>query len=1375
MKRDDSRRQPTAELIGGKYRVESMLGRGGAAQVYRVTDVGRGLELALKRINAGASASASALFEREYQTLASLKHPRIIEVLDYGLDQGQAFYTMELLAGEELKDRAPLSWREACAYLRDAAQALALLHARGLLHRDVSPRNLWRTRDGRVKLIDFGALAPFGRCAQIVGTPPFVPPEAYHGQALDQRADLYALGAVAYYLLTGLHAFPARDVHELPALWTSAPPPPSQCVRALRRADLEDVPPELDVLVTSLLHPEPLARPSSADELIERIDALLGDLHPSRDEQAQSRLSNTAFIGRARERRNLGRQLRLADRRHGQSCLIEAESGMGSSRLLREHAIEAQVLPATVLHVDAMSDAGSYAVAEGLALALLSALPDVARAAAAPHAALLAQVSPALRERLGVQTTAPTPGAAELRVQMQAALRDWFLSVAAEHTLVVLVDGLERADEGSCAFLLALAQGLEGARLQLVCTLGRARGHRATLPERALQASSRRLVLGPLDAAETLALLGSIFGEAQHLAAFASRLGHAARGNPGYLLELTEQLVRRNVIGFVAGTWVLPREVPDALLSSSHAEALTTRLDFLSSEARELGRVLSVVSGPIAEPLAKELAASVSEPLYLRIGELLQEEVLVRSGGSLQFKHEPLRTALSAELRGEPRKHVLRTLGKYLLAHEDSAPLARLRAGLYLLESDDPRGGAIVAQESLRIALRREEQLREALPIFEAALALLDARKRPDRERIALLAPLSIAGYASNVRYAEQYGEQTLTILQRLVGLGLARRLRPIIGRKLGLMVALFVAGVGLGLRRRDPRVPTFRAAMQLLFGCVTALTGASILCMDGDRAAERAAVLEPFSALGPNHLAVFIYEYCRALSRAVRDCPAESHADFQPIIARLESAVPIPGMSEVLRRRFLAGALTSTGVIEGMRDDARALRTADRLDALGLHSLQMSADQVRTICYSNQGDYARFEAARRRVEQHAIQQGATALIETWTHSMLIGAYLRTQDVMGLKRVSEELRRVNRHLRTLAPVARRSRGAYLLLRGKYADALPLLEDCLTDKVRGRTGWGRMHGLVAHAYNRLGQHERAREVCVRAVSALDPDDRAYPPICLLQQTELLIAEAALGNVAGAQRELAALIAFHEPNRGPLTMGQLHEVGLEIARRAGDAQHVRDHLAEVERWYGLTDTPSLVQRSRALRKAVETADGSSSAASEARAALADDEVVSGADALTVDRLLAGGSMTLVERSRKALEVIARAAGAERAYLFVLDDSSEPRLTATLDDTEPDETLAQWVRRRLERELEDEMTQVSAADQTSQSDYDSCLHQGQYHRQCLLLAPGSQPHGVLGVVIVSSDEEPPRRCPADVLSAVSRHLQRAMQQEHAALAPG
>src|SRR5262245_59134228 len=171
---------------------------------------------------------------------------------------------MELLDGADLASLGRLPWPQACALLRDVASSLSVLHSRGLLHRDVSARNVrYSSTSGAAKLIDFGALCSIGLDLEVVGTPPFVAPEAMQMQALDARTDLFALGALGYYLLSGRHAYPARQLRELRDAWRSAPPPIGRLV--------PDVPAALSQLIMELLALDRSARPHSAAEIMKRV------------------------------------------------------------------------------------------------------------------------------------------------------------------------------------------------------------------------------------------------------------------------------------------------------------------------------------------------------------------------------------------------------------------------------------------------------------------------------------------------------------------------------------------------------------------------------------------------------------------------------------------------------------------------------------------------------------------------------------------------------------------------------------------------------------------------------------------------------------------------------------------------------------------------------------------------------------------------------------------------------------------------------------------------------------------------------------------------------------------------------------------------
>jgi len=188
-------------LIANRYQVQKILGQGGMAEVYQVLDTVSQTQVALKQLlgreNETKHKEITELFENEYHTLAQLAHPQVIQVFDYGLSEIGPYYTMELLDGGDLRELSPIPWKKACALLRDICSTLAMLHSRRFIHRDLSTRNIRCTRDGKAKLIDFGAMIPMGPSKMIVGTPQFTAPEVVHYQNLDARTDLYSLGTAA--------------------------------------------------------------------------------------------------------------------------------------------------------------------------------------------------------------------------------------------------------------------------------------------------------------------------------------------------------------------------------------------------------------------------------------------------------------------------------------------------------------------------------------------------------------------------------------------------------------------------------------------------------------------------------------------------------------------------------------------------------------------------------------------------------------------------------------------------------------------------------------------------------------------------------------------------------------------------------------------------------------------------------------------------------------------------------------------------------------------------------------------------------------------------------------------------------------------------
>ncbi|MFO0710362.1 MAG: serine/threonine-protein kinase [Sandaracinus sp.] len=298
-----NRREVLAERVRHDYRIVARLGRGGMGEVFRAHHPGLGRDVALKILAHHGDASLEARFVREVRATAELTHPGIVRVHDCGAtEDGRLFYTMELLEGRTLAQlvasRGPLPPTRAAFLVREASRALATAHARGLVHRDIKPENLFVSDVGEetdiVKVLDFGIAksleADAGLTAEglLVGSPRYMAIEQALGEKVDARADVYALGGVLHFALTG--AAPVADASVFAVVAAHAADlilPPSALVPS--------VPASLDAIVLRCLHRDPSERFASAAELARALDETgLPGLHrPRLDPSDSSQLGAT--------------------------------------------------------------------------------------------------------------------------------------------------------------------------------------------------------------------------------------------------------------------------------------------------------------------------------------------------------------------------------------------------------------------------------------------------------------------------------------------------------------------------------------------------------------------------------------------------------------------------------------------------------------------------------------------------------------------------------------------------------------------------------------------------------------------------------------------------------------------------------------------------------------------------------------------------------------------------------------------------------------------------------------------------------------------------------------------------------------------------
>jgi len=268
----------TGELIAGKYRVERLLGEGGMATVYAGVHVQLREPVALKLLKPEMLRKEGIVqrFVREARAAVRIKSENVARVLDVGtLPSGEPFMVMELLAGQDLRrvaSHGPLPIQEAVGYILQACDALAEAHLYGIVHRDLKPANLFLTRraDGSplVKVLDFGiskmadeADENLTATTDVLGSPVYMSPEQIRTpKDVDHRADIWALGAVLYKLLTGKAAFGADTASASLAKIVADPPPPIRSFRS-------DIPPELEAVILRCLEKDVRARIQQVDEL----------------------------------------------------------------------------------------------------------------------------------------------------------------------------------------------------------------------------------------------------------------------------------------------------------------------------------------------------------------------------------------------------------------------------------------------------------------------------------------------------------------------------------------------------------------------------------------------------------------------------------------------------------------------------------------------------------------------------------------------------------------------------------------------------------------------------------------------------------------------------------------------------------------------------------------------------------------------------------------------------------------------------------------------------------------------------------------------------------------------------------------------------
>ena len=727
----------TTHMIGRRYVLHEHLGTGGMGTVYRATDRLTGQTVALKRVIAPpedltfaskASRSSHLLaLAGEFRTLASLRHPNIISVLDYGFDEAhRPYFTMEFLpdARTVIQAGKDKSRQEQVNLLLEMLQALVYLHRRGILHRDLKPANVL-VAEGQVKVVDFGLSVETktrtgGNSDSTAGTLAYMAPELFQGVPVGRASDLYAVGVIGYELFAGRHPF---SIDNLAVLINEILNKPVDVKNIGLDEDLESV-------LAHLLTKDREARPNNADHVILDLCQAMKLPHPSETEAIrESFLQAAKFVGRDTETSLLREALNEALEGRGSFRLVGGESGVGKSRLLEELRTLALVKGALVLRGQAVSEGGQVYQTWRDMLPVLSILSDVDDL----EAGILKPFVPNMEDLLG-RTIPDAPSVDPQTVQNR--LFDLIIKLLQRQRqpILIILEDLHWAGSGS----LALTKRVGGIAPSLPLLLvGSYRDDEAPdLPDRLPGTQVHKL--SRLDEPSIQELSVSILGETGRERHIVDLLQRETEGIPFFLVEVMRALAEN------AGelSQISQRLLPERILAGGIEQIIERRLKRVPVEARALLQMAAVIGRDLDLDVLQALSPTSDLDSWLTLCANIA--ILEVQENRWRFTHDKLREHLLEELSESERPLLHRQAAETIEnISPDPARQAAILAHLWQVAGDEVKElhySELAGQQELANSVYAE-----GIRFLQRALELLSKQEdSPERAKHELQLQLSL-------------------------------------------------------------------------------------------------------------------------------------------------------------------------------------------------------------------------------------------------------------------------------------------------------------------------------------------------------------------------------------------------------------------------------------------------------------------------------------------------------------------------------------------------------------------------------------------------------------------------------------------------------
>ncbi|MEM7347995.1 MAG: AAA family ATPase, partial [Chloroflexota bacterium] len=609
---------------------------------------------------------------QEARAVARLNHPNIVTVHDVGEYEDTPFIVMEFIAGQSLEEQKPTNIDEIIVLAQQICDALGQAHEQGIVHRDIKPANVIVATNGTAKLMDFGiARSQTSKLTEegaILGTLNYIAPEQAMGEAVDGRADLYALGVMLYELTTGRLPFEADTPLAVITQHLHAPVVPP-------RAKNSAIPPALDALILQLMAKEPEQRPESAAALRTQL-ATLGEeenisFTADEDVPTLSRIVRGRLVGRKSELDEARTYWRQARDGQGQVLLISGEPGVGKTRLVQEIATLAEVSRGTVLTGECFAEGSApytpvaQIIREALSQTPLD-LPDLVLAD-------LITITPDLQARYPqIQPNPPLEPSAEQQRLFESVV-SLCITLSNEAPLLLFLDDLHWADSGTVYLVRYLARRLKTSPVLLVATyreieLSDDHPFQEILLDFDRTRSANRLKLARLKQEETQALLEALFAETV-ADDFIDAIYRETEGNPFFIEEVCKALVESGTLYFEAGIWHLPT-MSDLQIPQSIRSTIQARVARLSSNVQRVLQQAAIIGREFGFALLLEVSGMDEDELLDVLDEAyeaqLLEETKTAKGEGYSFVHALIPTTLRDNLSNLRRARVHRKIAAVL-------------------------------------------------------------------------------------------------------------------------------------------------------------------------------------------------------------------------------------------------------------------------------------------------------------------------------------------------------------------------------------------------------------------------------------------------------------------------------------------------------------------------------------------------------------------------------------------------------------------------------------------------------------------------------------------------------------------------------------